>query len=509
MNNRSIGVLRRFALAVLVSLLAAASLAQAQDSIRIALPGEGDTLDPAYMSYVNSFSVASNIYSGLVRYRPGTIELVPDLATSWDISADGLTYTFHLRDDVVWQKGYGKFVAQDVVTSFERVLDPATGSRWQGELSNIASITAPDDVTVVFSLKSPNAAFLHSVSAFRQGLITNAKAVADAGDDYGREPVGTGAYELAEWVPGVQIVLKANPDFYLGKPPIDTATFVVIADESVRMLALQRGEVDIAMNLTNPEIYKTLATNPNISTGEVTTSSAHGININTRMAPFDDVRVRQALYYALDRDLIAEVIWGGLATPAYSDLAPAYLGHTTDVPRYTYDPEKAKALLAEAGYPNGFKTTIYWLNTLSNELLGAVRAMWKDIGVDAEARVVDAGTWVATIGSGEAPLIVSLATRADPDVWYSSFFHSRAFPPGLNGTYYDKVDELIDAGRLESDPAKRAEIYAEIQRHVMADLPYLPLYWPKHAHPYWNYVKGWDGRQQYDAWLFPVSVEQH
>lgn len=196
--------------------------------------------------------------------------------------------------------------------------------------------------------------------------------------------------------------MKANPDFYLGKPAIDTATFVVIADESVRMLALQRGEVDIAMNLTNPEIYKTLAANANISTGEVTTSSSHGIDINTRMTPFDDVRVRQALYYALDRDLIAEVIWGGLATPAYSDLAPAYLGHTTDVPRYPYDPEKAKEP-AEAGYPNGFKTTLYWLNTLSNELLGAIRAMWKDIGVDAEARVVDSGTWVATLGSGEAP----------------------------------------------------------------------------------------------------------
>lgn len=508
MPNRTVRNRRRALVVVFAALLAVVGFTQAQNTIRIALPGEGDTLDPAYMSYVNSFSVATNIYSGLVRYRPGTIELMPDLATSWDISADGLTYTFHLRDDVMWQKGYGKFLAQDVVTSFERIINPATGSRWQGELKNIARITAPDDVTVVFELKSPNAAFLHSISAFRQGLITNAKAVADAGEDYGRHPVGTGAFELVEWVPGVQIELRANPDYYLGKPPIDSAIFVVIADESVRMLALQRGEVDIAMNLQNPEIYKTLKANPSISTGEITTSSSHGINVNTRMAPFDDVRVRQALYYAIDRDLIAEVIWGGLATPAYSDLAPALLGHTADVPRYEYNPEKARELLAEAGYPNGFKTVLYWLTTHSNELLGAIRAMWKEVGIDAEARLVDSGTWVATIGSGEAPLIVSLATRADPDVWYSSFFHTSAFPPGLNGTYYDQVDDLIDAGRLESDPAKRAEIYAEIQQHTMSDLPYLPLYWPKHAHPYWNYVVGWDGRQQYDAWLFPVSLSR-
>ncbi len=498
---------RRILLGLCLLVALPAVSAQAVDEIRIATPGEGDTLDPAFMSLVNSFSVATNIYSGLVRYAPGTIDLMPDLATSWEVSDDGRTWTFAIRDDVVWQKGYGKLVAQDIVDSFNRVRDPATGSRWLGELGIITDIQAPDDTTVVFSLKQPNAAFLHTVSAFRQGLITNARAVADAGEDYGRHPVGTGAYELEEWVPGVQVVLKANPDFYLGVPPIAKATFVIIPDESVRMLALQRGEVDIAMNLQNPEIYKTLLANPNISTGEITTSSAHGINVNTRMAPFDDLRVRQALYYAIDRDLIAEVIWGGLAEPAYSDLAPAYLGHTTDVPRYEYNPAKARELLAEAGYPNGFKTTIYWLSTHSTELLGAIRAMWKEVGIDAEARLVDGGTWVASIASGEAPLILSLATRADPHVWYSSFFHSDAFPPGMNGTYYDAVDDLIDAGGIESDPVKRAEIYAEIQRHVMTDLPYLPLYWPKHAHPFWNYVKGWDGRQQYDAWLFPVSIE--
>ncbi|NLG09119.1 MAG: ABC transporter substrate-binding protein [Deinococcales bacterium] len=502
---RPSSTLKRLALA-LVLLLAAFGSAQAQTEIRIAIPGEGDTLDPAYMSFVNSFAVATNVYSGLVRYAPGTIDLMPDLATEWAVSDDGLTWTFAIRDDVVWQKGYGKLVAQDIVDSFERVRDPATGSRWQGELAIIESITAPDDTTVVFQLKQPSAAFLHNVAAFRQGLITNARAVAEHGDDYGRNPVGTGAFELVEWVPGVQITLQANPDYYLGKPPIDRATFVVIADESVRMLALQRGEVDIAMNLQNPEVYKTLQAHPNIRTGEIATSSSHGINVNTRMAPFDDVRVRRALMHALDRELIAEVIWGGLAAPAYSDLAPAYLGHTQDVPRYEYDPAKARELLAEAGYPNGFKTTLYWLSTHSTELLGAIRAMWRDVGVDAEPRLVDAGTWVASIGSGEAPLILSLATRVDPHVWYSSFFHSDAFPPGMNGMFYDAVDDLIDAGGVESDPEKRAAIYTQIQQQVMSDLPYLPLYWPKHAHPYWDHVVGWDGRQQYDAWLFPVSL---
>lgn len=480
----------------------------AQDQIRIGLPGEGDTLDPAHMSYVNSFSIATNIYSGLVRYAPGTIELVPDLATDWTVSDDGLTWTFNIRDNVVWQKGYGPLTAQDVVDSFNRILDPATGSRFQSDLSTVTDIQAPDDTTVIFTLEQPSAAFLHALAAFRQGLIVNVRAVEEYGDEYGRNPVGTGAYELDAWIPGVEVRLRANPDYYDGVAPISAATFVIIPDESVRMLALQNGEIDIAMNLQNPEIYRRLQTLPGIETGEVTTSASHGININTRMAPFDDVRVRRALMHALDLEIIAEVIWGGLAQAAYSDLAPAYLGHTEDVPRYEYDPELARELLAEAGYPDGISTTLYWLNTHSTDLLGTVRAMWRDAGIETEVRTVDSGTWVASIASGEAPLILKLATRADPHVWYSSFFHSDAFPPGPNGMYYDGIDDLIEAGNLETDPDRRAEIYAEASHQVMTDLPYLPMYWPMAAHPYRDYVHGWGGRQQYDAWLFPVSIER-
>src|SRR5699024_1053957 len=186
---------------------------------------------------------------------------------------------------------------------------------------------------------------------------------------------------------------------------VETATFVVIPDENVRMMALQRGEVDIALGLQNPEIYAQLLEVEGINSGEVTSSTVHGIGFNTRMEPFDDVRVRRALLHALDREAIAEVIWGGLAEPAYSDLAPPYLGHNPDVPRYEYDPELARELLAEAGYPDGFKTTLYWLSTHSTELLGTVRAMWSSIGVEAEVKMVDGGAWISAMGTGEAPMI--------------------------------------------------------------------------------------------------------
>lgn len=482
--------------------------AQAQGTIRVALPAEGDTLDPTHMSLTTSFSIATNIYSGLVRYAPGTIELMPDLAESWEASDDGLTWTFHLRSDVSWHKGYGELTAQDVVDSFEHMRNPDSSSRWVSELSIVDDISAPDAQTVVFTLHRPSAAFLHTVSAFRQGLIVNMQALADFGDEYGRNPVGTGAYEFVSWTPGVEVELRANPDHHLGAPEVETATFVVIPDENVRMLALQRGEVDIAMGLQNPEIYAQLLSVDGIESGEVTSSTVHGIGFNTRMAPFDDVRVRTALLHAIDRELIAETIWGGLAEAAYSDLAPPYLGHNPDVPRYEYDPELAKELLAEAGYPDGFRTTLYWLSTHSTELLGAVRAMWNSIGVSTELKMVDGGAWIAAMGTGEAPMILRLTTRADPHQWYSTNFHSAAFPPGMNSMYYDAVDELIDRGAMEADLEARASIYEEIQEHTMRDLPYLPLYWPKHAHPYWNYVEGWGGRQQYDAWLQPVRLNR-
>jgi peptide/nickel transport system substrate-binding protein len=478
------------------------------DALRIAINADGDTLDPAQFSLVTSFSIATNIYSALVRYKPGTIDIQPDLAEKWEVSPDGKTWTFHLRKGVKWQGGYGELTAQDVVDSYQRIMDPKTGSRWKGELSVVDKIEATDPLTVVFHLKSPNSAFLHTVVAYRQGFITKKEVVAKYGQDYGRNPVGTGAYTLEKWVPGTEVVLKANDDYYEGKPPIKTITFVVIPDENVRMLALQNGEVDIAMGLVNPEIRKQIVGNKDLDTGEVAAPSVHGLILNTRTKPLDDPKVRQALYMAIDREAIADEIMGGLAQAAYSELAPAYLGHTQNVPKYEYNPEKSKQLLAEAGYAKGFELTIYWLNTTSNEILAAIQDNWKAIGVTLKVNPVDGATWVKAMGKGEAPVIWFAATRSDPATFYQTFFHSAAFPPGLNGAFYAGADQLIDAGAREMDPEKRKAIYAQVQQKVMTDLPFLPLYWPKHSHPYWKYVRGWGGRQNYDAWMFPVSIQK-
>lgn len=476
--------------------------------LRIGLPDEGDTLDPAHFSLTNSFSIATNIYSGLVRYKPGTLDLMPDLALDWDISADGKKYTFYLRDDVVWQKGYGKLTADDVVTSYERVLDPSTGSRWIAELSDVAAVYAEDDYTVVFELHEANAAFLHFVAAFRQGMITNAEAVAELGDDYGRFPVGSGAFEIESWIPGTEVVLKANDDFYLGKPAVSRVRYIIIPDESVRMFALQRGEIDVAINLTNPEMRNMLAADPNIELGEIVSPTIHGVDLNTTLPPLDDVRVRQALYHAIDREGIAQFVLGGMASPAYSPLAPPYLGHTDDVPHYEYDPARARELLAEAGYPNGFDLTFVWNATTNPEILLTLQSGWEDIGVRVHVESVDGGTWIRKLGEGTAPAIFKMTTRPDPHVFFTQAYYSGSLSPGLNFSHYTEIDDLIDAGVKEMDQEKRAEIYAQIQRKMMTDLPLLPVYWPKHTHPYRSYVKGWDGRQQYDAWAFPISIEK-
>lgn len=486
----------------------AAPKAPSKTELRIAIPGDGDTMDPATMSYSYTFAVATNIYSGLVRYKPGTLEIMPDLAETWDTSADGKTWTFHLRKGVKWQKGYGELTAQDVVDSFQRIIDPKGGSRWRAELADVISVTAPDTSTVVFQLKAPNAAFLHSVVVFRQGMVTKKEAVTKYGQDYGRNPVGTGAYELEKWVPNTEITLKANNDFYLGKPAIQTIHFVVIPDENVRMMALQNGEVDIAMGLSNPSLREQLAGNAGINLAEIESNSVSGILLNTRMKPFDNPQVRRALYMAIDRDSIANVVLKGMATPATGELTPALFGFTKNVPHYDYDPQKAKQMLADAGYPAGFESTLYWLNTAPKEVLDTLLANWKAVGVNLKVNMVDAGTWVSTLGKGEPPMDYFSAGRSDPNVYYKSFYHSSAFPPGLNAFYYSGADDLIDAGAREMDPTKRAAIYAQIQQKTMTDLPFLPLWWSKQSHPAWKYVQGWQGLQNYDAWVFPLSIKQ-
>ncbi|MBX6350389.1 MAG: ABC transporter substrate-binding protein [Clostridia bacterium] len=483
---------------------------QYADEIRIGW-SEGKTLDPAYFSLINDYAIAKQIYSGLVQYKMGTTEIVPDLAESWDVSPDGLTYTFHLRHGVKWQKGYGELTAQDVVQHFQRIMDPATASPFAGTLDDVASVEAPDPYTVVFHLKQPSAFFLDQVVAFREGFIANPKAVQDEGQDYGRMPVGTGPYELKEWVPGQYILLEANPDYYGGAPKTKYVRFVHIPDESARQIALQNGEIDVFWNASDPKMIQSFSNDPNYQVYQVNSTGIAVLELNPKAKPLDDVRVRQAMAYAIDYKAITDGVRGGLAVKLNTIIPVGMFGAAPDIqPVYDYDPQKAKELLREAGYPNGFQTSANVLNSgYAPDMFSVIQSNFRDVGIDMQINLVDSPTWQKTLTEANVPISVLLTTRMEPDQILSQFFYGPVCSPkGNNFPCYKGVDDLIAQARAELDDQKRADLYRQIQIKFNQDLPAIPLISNKNVDIVSKRVQGYVKGLAYDADLTHVVVER-
>lgn len=450
------------------------------------------SLDPAIAPGSPDQQLITNIFSGLVRYQYGSNEVEPDLAERWDVTEDGRSYTFYLRDDVEWHHGYGKFTAQDVKYSFERILDPETESRWRAGMQIIDNIEVIDDYTVRINLKEPSSPFLSAILAFVPGYIVNQKAVEELGEDFAFNPVGTGPFQFVSYTPNQELVLEANPKFYRGEPEVKRVIWKVVPDESIQALALQRDEVNY-MIVRDVEVWETLKGKPGIALTETPSTGYWYYAFNTRREPLNDVRVRRAIAHAVDKRLFVDTVLGGQGIPTDSVIVPGMLGHIDDVTSYSYDPERAKQLLAEAGYPNGFKINlVYNAGGGYHDQLATVLQQWLgDIGVELELVGVEAGAWTARRQAGDYDITISGITRADPDQILSEQFHSGSFPPdGINQSYYEAVDDLIEAQRSAVNPEERARILAEIQRQIAEDVPELPMFAPIYVTAHRDYLTG-------------------
>ena len=204
-------------------------------------------MDPALITNSNDYTIAVNIYSGLLKFNPKTMEPEPDLAKSWSVSPDGLTYTFQLRNNVQWHKGYGKLTAKDVKYSFDRIMENRVKSRYRTDFSNVREVEAVNDYTVKIHMKAPDMSFVRKVLVYRPGYIVNQKAIETLGTKYNSSPIGTGPFIFDRWDPGSKTVLVANKDYFLGPPKLQKATFLVINEESVAQLALEKGELDLVV----------------------------------------------------------------------------------------------------------------------------------------------------------------------------------------------------------------------------------------------------------------------
>ena len=461
------------------------------------------TLDPAIGYDWQNWSMIKSLFDGLMDYEPGTTNLTPDLAKDYTVSEDGLTYTFNLRDDVKFHNGR-PMVAEDVKYSIERAVDPKTQGPGAGFFSAIKGfdemqagtaeqmegIETPDDRTVVFNLTRPDATFLH-VLALNFAHVVPKEAVEAAGQDFGTQPVGTGAFKLKEWTRGQRLVFERNPDYYReGLPRLDEIVFEVGQEPTVALLRLQRGEVDIAGDGIPPAQFLQVMDDPaqkaNVTEGRQLHTGY--VTMNTRIPPFDDPRVRQAVNMAINKDRIVKII-NGRATPANQPLPPLMPGYAESYEGYAYDPEAAKALLAEAGHPEGFETELFVANTDPQPRIAqAIQQDLAEIGIDASIQSLAQANVIAAGGQeDQAPMIWSggmawIADFPDPSNFYGPILGcGGAVPGGWNWAWYcnEEIDKRATEADSMADPAQSEERIAkwrDIFTDIMEDAPWAPVF---------------------------------
>jgi ABC-type transport system substrate-binding protein len=459
------------------------------------------TLDPAIGYDWQNWSMIKSLFDGLMDYAPGTTELRPGLAESYEVSEDGMTFTFKLRSGVSFHNGR-EMTAQDVKYSLDRVTNPETQSPGAGFFGAIAGYDAMadgsatslegvkviDPQTVEITLSRPDATFLH-VMALNFASIVPEEAVAAAGGDFGKMPVGTGAFKLEEWTIGQRLVFAKNEDYWRdGLPYLDSVTFEVGQEPIVALLRLQNGEVDVPGDGIPPAKFQEVMGDPEqaarvVEGGQLQTGY---ITLNVTIPPLDNVDVRKAINMAINKDRITQLI-NGRAVPATQPLPPSMPGYTEGYEGYAYDPEAAKQTLADAGFADGFETELFVMNTDPNPRIAqAIQQDLAAIGVNAsiqslaQANVIEAG------GAGTAPMIWSggmawIADFPDPSNFFGPILGcSGAEEGGWNWSKFcvESIDaEATDADSM-LDPAapERLEMWSDVYMKVMEQAPWVPVF---------------------------------
>jgi peptide/nickel transport system substrate-binding protein len=468
-------------------------------------------LDPHTVTAHVSHRVFELVYDTLVTLD-SDLGVIPKLAKSWDISADGLQYTFHLHQGVKFHNGQ-ELTSEDVKFTFERILNPETGSPVRSFFIDIEEISTPAPYTIIFKLSRPNAAFLVNLTAPNASIVS--KEVATTRDL--RKPenaIGTGPFKLAEWKPDEYMILERNKDYFIKeKPYVDKILIKIIPEEASILAALRAKEVDFAL-LEDPIVAKAARGVPGVTVMSVPSLRYHLLFVNTAREPLNNQKVRQAISCAISRqELINTAVLGeGVPTGPIPPSLKLWALPITEYPCYTRDLGKARQLLAEAGYPNGFKTTI--LVPLGEPVTGPaeaqfIKAQLAEVGIDAELEITEFGIYVERWLKADLNLAIGLNAGApDPDFYLYRYFHSTGALQFVIGYWNTpRLDELLDQGRVESDLAKRQEIYAEAQRILVEGAPFI---WTFVGFEYFvgqDYVKGFTpiatGSIEYlrDTWL--------
>lgn len=467
----------------------------------IAIEGQMTVLHPMNWSNGNDGNVVSAMYDSLIKFDD-KLQIVPSLAKKWEVSADATTYTFHLREDVVFSDG-SKLDAQLVVDNYEYTTKKEHKLRRRrifvvtnkdgSENWRVESVTAPDAKTVVFKLARPWSPFLNRMAQFN---IISRTGITDTSIDFNKVSHGSGPYILKEWVASDHTTLVPNPNYWGEKPSVDSVTFREVPEAGSRIAMLQTGEADFVYPTPSDQI-ETLRAAGDINMKAQKSTIMRYVTLNTNVEGLKEEKVRQAINYAVDQNAYIQLMYSGYADPAKSCL-PDSINSFKEQPAYTPDLKKAKELMAEAGYPDGFKVTL-WCDNSTQETKGGtfIKQQLANIGIDVDVQPMEAATVAEKCALPESEAQVQMWyvnwSQSDADGYMRSLLASSSLPPVAYNTAFWKnseFDNLINEGNNAANDADQDKFYGQAQDIAWKACPWIFLASDNLLFSYKSYASG-------------------
>ncbi len=472
----------------------------ADTTLIFAAGADADALDPRQTNTQEGYIACANIYDCLVLYDLGKTTLRPGLAEKWEVSENGLEYTFNLRQGVKFHDG-ADFNADAVITWFNSIKEGAPGSQYDASrmpymepffTGLIDTVEKVDDFTVRMILPRPYAPLLANL-AIPIGGIPSPNAIEAGLDQLAVNPVGTGPFRVTDpsaWTRGSQLVVTANPDYWGGAPKLERVIFSVVPEGSTRLQQVEAGDIDIAWGLTPDDVRKA-EENPDLQIVEEAGLNTNSVQFNLSKDPFKSKEVRQALNYAINKEELSAGLYDGDMVPAGGVLPPVDWAFSEDLKGYPYDPDRAKELLAAAGYNDQNKLTFtLWAYTVprgynpaGDRLATAVQEYWRQVGVEAEIQTAEWTQYLANRRDNQYAISLGgwMGDNGDPDNFLYSLLASENVGQS-NTSWYEnpQVDELLVQAQEATDQEERKRLYQQAEQIIVEDAPWVFLGYQKH-----------------------------
>ena len=447
----------------------------------VAIGTDASTFDPHFTTDSATEVLNKNLYNNLVRFN-AKMEIVPDLATKWAVSPDGLTWTFDLREGVTFHDGTA-FDATAVKTSFDRLLDEKTASPRRSVLGMIKTIEVVDPTKLRITTGYPAGSFLQQLAHPVAAIISPA-AITKYGKDLSRHPVGTGPFKLVEWTSGDKIVMEANAKYFEGASAIERLVWKIVPEDFSRTMMIESGQADVAFRIPVADVAR-LRAKAGVAVLEGPTVMTMYVALNNSRGPLKDPKVRQAINYAVQKDVVVKDIVGGMGIEADAPISQSTWGYSK-IGAYPLDRDKAKMLLKQAGYAKGFELEL-WTPVgrylMDRQVAENLQAQLGEVGITVKIRPWEFQALMSEVKKGQfdAVLLGWSPSTGDADQGLYPVFHSSQFPPNSNRAFYNNptVDKLLIDARQATDPKARLELYRQAEQIIMDDAAWLFLFYPK------------------------------